>query len=70
MTTEVNNQNDALNVLVSSVKIAVKRGAFELEEVEIILKAIRTFVPQEVQKAETVVNQAVETSKKKIKELV
>lgn len=66
---EVNNQNDALNVLVSSVKAAVKRGAFELEEIEVILKAVKMFVPQEVQKVETDIKQEVVDTKEQIKDL-
>lgn len=44
---ELVNQNEALNALVSGIKLAVKRGAFEIEEIEILLKAIRLFIPQE-----------------------
>lgn len=66
---EVNNQNDALNVLVSSVKAAVKRGTFELEEIEVILKAVKMFVPQEVQKVETDIKQEVVDTKEQIKDL-
>lgn len=43
---ELANQNEALNALVSGIKVAVKRGAFEIEEIEILLKAIRLFIPQ------------------------
>jgi hypothetical protein len=67
---EVNNQNDALNVLVNVAKLAVKRGAFELEETEIILKAIRQFVPAETPKVEETVQETVQKVKNKVKELV
>lgn len=40
------NQNKALEVLVQAIKLAQKRGAFELEETELILKAIRVFIPK------------------------
>lgn len=40
------NQNKALEVLVQAIKLAQKRGAFELEETELILKAIRMFIPK------------------------
>jgi len=36
-------QEQALNILVNSVKVATKRGAYEIEETEIILKAIKVF---------------------------
>jgi hypothetical protein len=41
-------QNKALEVLVQAVKLAQKRGAYELEETEIILKAIKAFVQKVV----------------------
>jgi len=41
-------QNHALQVLVNAVKVAQKRGAYELEETEIILKAIKMFVQKTV----------------------
>lgn len=52
--TEVQNveeeftQSHALQVLVNAVKVAQKRGAYELEETEIILKAIKMFVQKTV----------------------
>lgn len=38
------DQNKALEILVQAVKLAQKRGAYEIEETEVILKAIRKFV--------------------------
>lgn len=49
MSQEVNNQNDALQVLINVAKIAVKRGAFELEEVELILNAVKAFSVNKVE---------------------
>ena len=49
MSAEVNSPQEGLQVLVNAVKVAVKRGAFELEEVETILKAIKAFAVQTVE---------------------
>lgn len=38
--------DQALNVLVQAVRIAQKRGAYELEEAETVLKAIKVFTPK------------------------
>lgn len=40
-------QDQALNILVQSARLATKRGAFELEETEVILKAIKVFTPKQ-----------------------
>ena len=37
------NQEQALNILVQAVRLANKRGAYELEETELILKAVKVF---------------------------
>lgn len=37
------SQEQALNILVQAVKLAQKRGAYELEETEVLLQAIRVF---------------------------
>lgn len=39
-------QENALNILVSAVRLANKRGAFEIEESAQILEAIKVFMPQ------------------------
>jgi hypothetical protein len=39
-------QENALNILVSAVRLANKRGAFEIEESAQILDAIKVFMPQ------------------------
>lgn len=42
------NQDQALNVLISATRIAQTKGAYSLEDAELILKAIRVFTPSEV----------------------
>ena len=37
------NQNDAINVLVSAVQVAQRRGAFSLPEAEVISMAVKQF---------------------------
>ncbi len=39
------SQEQALNILIQSARLATKRGAFEIEETELILKAIKVFIP-------------------------
>jgi len=39
------NQQQALEILVNAVKVAQKRGAFELEEAPIIAQAVGVFMP-------------------------
>ena len=39
------DQNQALSILIQAVKLAQKRGAFELEETELLLKAVKLFTP-------------------------
>jgi len=40
-------QDQALSLLIQAVKLATKRGAYEIEETELILKAIRVFTPKQ-----------------------
>tara|TARA_B100000575_G_scaffold135145_1_gene107745 strand:+ start:358 stop:606 length:249 start_codon:yes stop_codon:yes gene_type:complete len=40
------NQSQALNVLIQAVRIAQGKGAFTLEDAELVAKAIKVFVPQ------------------------
>lgn len=42
----------ALGVLIEAVKLATKRGAFELGEIEIILDAVKSFSKVEEPKVE------------------
>ena len=44
---EVLTQDQALNILVNAAKLATKRGAFEIEVTEFILKAIKIFLPKQ-----------------------
>jgi len=37
------DQNGALNILVNAVYVGQSRGAWKLEEVEVLLKAIKAF---------------------------
>ena len=39
------NQQQALEVLINAVKVAQKRGAFELEETPMIFQAVTIFMP-------------------------
>lgn len=39
------SQDQALSILIQAVKLAQKRGAFELEETEVLLKAVKLFTP-------------------------
>lgn len=36
-------QQEGIQTLINAIKVAVKRGAFELEEVEVILIAVKVF---------------------------
>ncbi len=49
---EIKTPQEGLQVLVNAVKVAVKRGAYELEEVETILLAIKTLSPKNQEVAE------------------
>ena len=42
-------QQQALEVLVNAVKVAQKRGAFELEEAPILAQAVGVFMPPQPQ---------------------
>ncbi len=41
---EVLDQNTALNILVNAVHVGQARGAWKLEESEVLLRAIRVFI--------------------------
>lgn len=41
------DQNTALNILVNAVHVGQSRGAWKLEETELLLKAIRSFVKKD-----------------------
>lgn len=40
-------QGQAINVLIQAARIAQSKGAFTLEDAELVAKAIRIFVPAE-----------------------
>lgn len=41
------NQQQALNVLIKAAQVAQSKGAFTLDDAELVNKAIRTFIPKE-----------------------
>jgi len=41
------DQNTALNVLVNAVHVGQSRGAWRLEETEVLLRAIRSFLKKD-----------------------
>jgi hypothetical protein len=43
------NQSQAVNVLIQAARIAQGKGAFTLEDAELVAKAIRVFVPTNAQ---------------------
>lgn len=43
--TEEMNQGQAVNVLIQAARIAQTKGAFTLEDAELVSKAIKVFVP-------------------------
>ena len=73
----IQNQNDAINVLVSAVQVAQKRGAFSLPEAEVISMAVKQFTIKkdgdgdgdDVQK-ETVQETVQETEQESIQERI
>lgn len=44
-TTQEMNQGQAVNVLIQAARIAQAKGAFTLEDAELVSKAIKVFVP-------------------------
>ena len=42
-TVELNNINQALNVIISAIDVAQSRGAFKLEEAELLFRAKQMF---------------------------
>ena len=41
------NQQQALNILIKAAQVAQSKGAFTLDDAELVNKAIRTFIPKE-----------------------
>ena len=52
------NQQQALNVLVQAARIAQSKGAYTLEDAELVAKAIKVFIP--TQDPNAVINQDAE----------
>lgn len=55
-TTQEMNQSQAINVLIQAARIAQAKGAFTLEDAELVSKAIKVFVPP-TEEADSVVNE-------------
>ncbi len=51
-TQEEMNQGQAVNVLIQAARIAQAKGAFTLEDAELVSKAIKVFVPPTEETAE------------------
>ena len=50
-------QNQALNVLVNAVRLAQKRGAFNLDEATVIGSAVSVFAPTQTETPDTEVSE-------------
>tara|TARA_S200002703_G_scaffold159892_1_gene175302 strand:+ start:169 stop:402 length:234 start_codon:yes stop_codon:yes gene_type:complete len=76
MSTEQNpqemNQGQAVNVLIQAARIAQAKGAFTLEDAELVAKAIKVFVPptEEGAETDTVVNEEAEVATEPVIEKV
>ena len=68
------NQGQAVNVLIQAARIAQAKGAFTLEDAELVAKAIKVFVPPTEEGAETetdtVVNEEAEVATEPVIEKV
>jgi len=56
----IQNQNDAINVLVSAVQVAQRRGAFSLPEAEVISLAVKQFSAKKAESSDAVSGDAVQ----------
>ncbi len=56
----IQNQNDAINVLVSAVQVAQRRGAFSLPEAEVISIAVKQFSSKKAESSDAVSGDAVQ----------
>lgn len=54
------NQQQALNILVQAARIAQSKGAFTLEDAELVSKAIKLFIPKNA--PEAVINKDEQTT--------
>ena len=50
-------QGQAVNVLIQAARIAQSKGAFTLEDAELVSKAIKVFVPVNQNENDPVINQ-------------
>lgn len=50
------NQQQALNVLIKAAQVAQSKGAFTLDDAEMVNKAIKTFLPKDEAKSSTISN--------------
>jgi hypothetical protein len=51
------NQAQAVNVLIQAARIAQSKGAFTLEDAELVAQAIRIFIPEEKAGEDAALNQ-------------
>ena len=51
------NQSQAINVLIQAAKIGQSKGAYLLEDAELISKAIRVFIPKQEEGQDKALNQ-------------
>jgi len=55
------NQSQAVNVLIQAARIAQSKGAFTLEDAELVARAIKVFIPEEVAGEDSALNTEPET---------
>lgn len=51
------NQAQAVNVLIQAARIAQSKGAFTLEDAELVAQAIKVFIPEEKSGEDAALNQ-------------
>lgn len=51
------NQAQAVNVLIQAARIAQSKGAFTLEDAELVAQAIKVFIPEEKAGEDSALNQ-------------
>ncbi len=56
------NQSQAVNVLIQAARIAQSKGAFTLEDAELVARAIKVFIPEEVAGEDSALNTEPETA--------
>jgi len=50
------NQSQAINVLIQAARIGQSKGAYTLEDAELISKAIRIFIPKQEDETDVALN--------------